>query len=97
MIPIRPMLQGKYSCTIGHVTTTFQRGCLLISLTETIIVGLCLYSMSLPAAAEEISVLEIEQQPDQADPRAWKMATTLSRCHSADGTTTPSPVCVVTG
>jgi len=53
--------------------------------------------MSLPAAAEEISVLEIEQQPDQADPRAWKMATTLSRCHSADGTTTPSPVCVVTG
>ena len=76
---------------------TLQRYCLPTSFLGAILVSLCLHAVSLPAAAEKISVLEIEQQPDQANPRAWEKATTLSRCHGSDKTTTPSPAGVVTG
>ncbi|MBK5283347.1 MAG: DUF3047 domain-containing protein [Nitrospiraceae bacterium] len=69
------MRKGKHSCTIDHVKTTFQRRGLFISFIGTIIVSLCLHAVSLPAIAEDIPMLEVEEQPDQATPRGWELTT----------------------
>lgn len=71
----RPMLKEKHSCTIDLVNTTFQQRCLRISFIGTIIVSRCLHLLSLPAAAEEIPVLEVEEQPGLATPRGWELTT----------------------
>jgi len=69
------MLKGKHSCTIDFVNTTLPQHCLRISFIGTIVVSLCLHLLSLPPVAEEIPVLENEEQTDQATPRGWELTT----------------------
>lgn len=69
------MLKGKHSCTIDLMSINLQRRSLFISFIGTIVASLCLHLGSLPAAAEEIQVLEVEEQPDQATPRGWELTT----------------------
>jgi len=70
-----PVLKGKHSCTIDFVDRTLQKPHRLSSFFGAIVVGLCLHVVSLPAAADEIPVLEVEEQPDQATPRGWELTT----------------------
>ncbi|TKS59234.1 MAG: hypothetical protein EWM73_03322 [Nitrospira sp.] len=69
------MLKGKHSCTIDFVKMTLPRRCLLISSLGAIVVGLCLHFVSFPAAADEIPMLDVEEQLDQATPRGWESTT----------------------
>jgi hypothetical protein len=69
------MRKGKHSCTIAFVSTIFHQRGLLISFIGTIIVGLCLHLACRPAIAEDIPMLEVEEQPDQAALRGWELTT----------------------